>query len=378
MKKVKFAVISFMVSVIIMLLSCNNKSSQTIIKGTITNLEDSEILITYFISDSLVIDTTWANTKGDFSFKCNIDTLTSFSLYLNEQNSSVMIFADSHDKIIVKGDADIADLVKVSGNEVNNDLTRFKELNADLLTRRYLLYDNLKNTNATDSLNNLMALAHSDEESKINNINLDLIVAAEDFIEKNPNKLSSLILINDFFANAESSESFDRVMSLLKGDILKTKMGHNLNTYLSKIKRSAEGVAMPYFEVADIKNDTINSYDYKGKYLLLSFLSATGIDSRETINALKDTYSSINKDSVEFISIYIDSNINSNEFIEKDSIDWKVVPATKSWASDIVDAYNVEFVPNIILVSPSGVIRARDLSATAVSKELKNTTKIDQ
>ena len=377
MKKINIAVISFIVAITILLFSCNNKSSQTIIKGSIANLDDSEILITYFISDSLVVDTTWTNPKGEFSYNCKIDTLTSFYLYFDDQNSSVMLFANPYDKIIVKGDADIADLIRVNGNEINNDLTRFKELNSDLLTRRYLLYSNMQGAKTTDSLKNGKILAQSDEESKINNINLDLIIAAEDFIEKNPSKLSSLILINEFFANAENYEAFERVMSLLKGDVLKTRMGYNLNTYLNKIKKSSEGVSMPYFEVIDIKGDTTNSYDYKGKYLLLSFVSATGKESRESISALRDVYKNINKDSVEFVSIYIDSNINPREYIDNDSIDWRIIPATKSWASDIVDAYNIEFVPNNILILPSGVINTRNLSATSVSKELKNFTKND-
>ena len=135
---------------------------------------------------------------------------------------------------------------------------------------------------------------------------------------------------------------------------------------------------MPYFKIIDVKGDTTNSYDYKGKHLLLSFVSATGSDSRENIKRLKDTYNNLNKDSVEFISIYIDSNIHPNEYIENDSIDWTIVYENKSWASDIVDAYNIEFVPNNILISPSGVISSRNISASAVAKELRNSNKNDQ
>lgn len=378
MKCNKFAILSSIAILVLLLFSCNDKSNRTIIKGSINNLEDSEILITYFLSDSLVIDTIWTNDKGDFSYDCVIDDLTSFSLFFNNQNSSVMLFANPLDKVSLKGDAQVFDLVKVNGNEINDDLTKFKEENRELITRRYLLYNNMLETNAVDSLNNGMALVHSDDEAKINNINLDLIMAAEGFIEKNPNRLSSLVLINEFFANAENSESFERVMSFVKGDILKTKMGLNLNTYLNKVKNSAEGSSMPYFKIIDVKGDTTNSYDYKGKHLLLSFVSATGSDSRENIKRLKDTYNNLNKDSVEFISIYIDSNIHPNEYIENDSIDWTIVYENKSWASDIVDAYNIEFVPNNILISPSGVISSRNISASAVAKELRNSNKNDQ
>lgn len=377
MKKIKFVIVSFVVAFILLMFSCNSRDDQTIIKGNIANLDNSEVLVTYFISDSLVIDTTWTNIKGDFTYECKIDTLTSFTLYFDAQNLSVMLFASPNDKVVLKGDAEIADLIKVSGNDINNDLTRFKEINSDLITRRFLLYNNMHESSTVDSLNNGITLAQSDEETKINNINLELIMAAEDFIDKNPDRVSSLVLINEFFANAENTDGFDRVMSLMKSDVLKTKMGLNLNTYLDKLKKSAEGASMPYFMLVDIKGDTIKSYDYKGKHLLLSFVSAIGSDSRETIKRLKDTYSTLNKDSVEFISIYIDSNINPKEYIESDSLSWRVVPAERSWASDIVDAYNIEFVPNNILISPSGVISTRNISASALAKELKSSLKND-
>lgn len=161
----------------------------------------------------------------------------------------------------------------------------------------------------------------------------------------------------------------------MQGDILKSKMALNLKNYLSKISRSAEGVSMPYFQMVDTKGDTINSYDFKGKHLLLSFVSGTGADSRETIETLKSVYGDLNKDSVAFVSVYIDPDNRSQQYIEQDSIQWKAVAERKSWASDVVDAYNIEFVPNNILISPEGIISDRNVPAVAVKNKLKNSSK---
>lgn len=187
--------------------------------------------------------------------------------------------------------------------------------------------------------------------------------------------MSSLILINEFFANSENPNGLGRVMEYMQGDVLKSKMGLKLKAYSEKINRSAEGTSMPYFRLVDKTGDTIQAYDYRGKYLLLSFISTTGIDSRETIKSLKQTYKNINRDSVEFISIYIDSDIYPIEYIENDSIQWTVIPETKSWASDIVEAYNIEFIPNNILISPAGIISDRNVPAIAVENALKNSVK---
>jgi len=161
----------------------------------------------------------------------------------------------------------------------------------------------------------------------------------------------------------------------MQGDILKSRLGLNLKAYSEKINRSAEGTSMPYFRLVDKTGDTIHSYDYQGKYLLLSFISTTGIDSRETVKSLKQTYQNLNKDSVEFISIYIDSDIYPVSYVENDSIPWTVVPEKKSWASDIVEAYNIEFIPNNILISPAGIISDRNVPAVAVENTLKKSVK---
>lgn len=371
MRFVRFFIL-FIISVL--LFSCGNNKNSIVLKGDISNLENPEILISYIAADTLAIDTIASNARGKFTYKSSIDTLTVFSLYFNNQRSSVMVFANPQDKITIKGDAQTSDLIKVNGNEINNDLTLFKESNKNILQRRTLLLQNLKNENS-DSASNERILADVDEVSKINSFNQELALNAEEYVKKNPTKLSSLILVNEFFANSENPKGLERVLEHMQGDILKTRMGLKLKAYSEKINRSAEGTSMPYFQLIDKSGDTIQSYDYRGKYLLLSFVSTTGVDSRETIKSLKQTYEHVNKDSVEFISIYIDSDVYPVSYIENDSIEWTVVPEKKSWAADIVEAYNIEFIPNNILISPSGVISDRNVPAMAVESVLINSLK---
>ena len=372
MKFVKFYIL---IIISILLFSCKNDKNSIALKGDISNLDDPEVLVSYFAADTFTIDTITSNKQGKFTYKNTIDTLTVFSLYFNNQSSSVMVFANPNDKISIKGDAQISDLIKVNGNEINDELSLFKESNKDLLEQRTLLLRNLKEEKESNPTSNDRILANTDNIAKINSFNKELTLNAEEYVKKNPTKMSSLILINEFFANSENPNGLGRVMEYMQGDVLKSKMGLNLKAYSEKINRSAEGTSMPYFRLVDKTGDTIQAYDYRGKYLLLSFISTTGIDSRETIKSLKQTYKNINRDSVEFISIYIDSDIYPIEYIENDSIQWTVVPETKSWASDIVEAYNIEFIPNNILISPAGIISDRNVPAIAVENALKNSVK---
>ena len=344
-----------------------------IIRGEISNLEVPYILVTYLSADTLAIDTVRVNTKGKFSYTNQIDTLTSFSLYLNNYESAAVVFADKGETLKVKGDALLPDLIEVSGNEINDDLILFKTQNRELLMQRGQLLLNLSRESQSDTITNKSMIRH-DEMTKLQLLNHELTSQAEEFVKANPTKLSSLILINNFFMNSDNPSALERVLGYLKGDVAKTEYAAQLKFYSEKINRSAEGARMPYFMLKDKDDKNIYSHDFNGKYLLLSFVSTAGIESRETIDLLKEVYQVVNKDSVDFLTIYIDSDVYPVDYLENDSIPWKVVPEKRSWGADIVDAYNVQYIPFNILIAPDGNIKVRNIPAQGVADAIRNST----
>lgn len=349
--------------------SCKNEEG-ILIRGEISNLEVPYILVSFFSADSLAIDTINVDAKGKFSYKNQIDTLTIFSLYLNNYESAAVVFADKGETLKVKGDALLPDLIEVHGNEINNDLTQFKTENRELLAQRGRLLFNLNQADTT--LAN--TITGHDGAAKFQLLNHELISQAEEFIRNNPTKFSSLILINNFFINSDNPQALERVLGYLQGDVLGNPLAIRLKSYSDKINRSAEGALMPYFMLKDKEGEEIYSHEYNGKYLLLSFVSTAGIESRETIDLLKEAYQEVNRDSVEFLTIYIDSDIYPVEYVENDSISWTVVPEKKSWGSDIVDAYNVQYIPFNILIGPDGNIKMRNIPAQGVANAIRNST----
>src|SRR5690554_4026841 len=126
MRKYYIIIISFIC--LLSAVSCRNGEG-TVIKGDISNLSNPYILASYLSADSLVVDTILVYDYKKFNYKVNIDTLTAFSLYMDE--GATVVFADNGQKVTVKGDAMFPDIINVNGNEINNDLTAFKRLNKD-------------------------------------------------------------------------------------------------------------------------------------------------------------------------------------------------------------------------------------------------------
>lgn len=354
------------------MISCNSEEG-TLIKGKIANLEYPYILASYLSADTLAVDTIPVNNNGRFSYRSHIDTLTTFTLYLNNYENMAVVFADDGQKLSIEGDAQLPDLIKVNGNEINDDLTAFKNENQDLLIHRGQLLVNLQKNNEMDTGRN-QTMVRQEEIAKLNVLNHELALKAEDYIKTNPARLSSLILISNFFMNSDNPQALERVLGYLQGDVTKTQFAARLNYYAEKMNRSAEGARMPYFKLTDKEGKDIYSHDFNGKYLLLSFISTAGIESRETLELLKNEYAEVNKDSVSFITVYIDSDIYPVEYVVNDSIPWIVVPEKKSWGSAIVDTYNVQYIPFHILITPDGNIKVRNIPAQGVADVIKNSS----
>lgn len=352
--------------------SCK-KEGNVVIRGEIENLEHPYILASYISGDTLALDTIGVDGKGKFSYRNTIDTLTVFTIYFNDYSTSTVVFAGENQKITLHGDALLPDLIKVTGSEINNDLTSFKNENEDLLRQRGNLLVNLNRKNNESIVSSV--LVGSEDMAHLNSLNYELMQKAEEFVKENPAKMSSLVLINDFFTDGENSTALQRVLGYLEGSVAKSRMAGNLKSYSEKMSRSAEGVLMPYFQLADKDEKTIRSNDFRGKFLVLSFLSATGGQSRENVSALKKSYENLPKDSISFVSIYVDSDVHPVEYLEQDSIPWTVVAEKESWAADIVETYNVQFLPYNILITPEGIIKDRNIPAQQIANSVRNSTK---
>jgi uncharacterized protein (TIGR02145 family) len=79
------------------------------------------------------------------------------------------------------------------------------------------------------------------------------------------------------------------------------------------------------------------------------------------VKSLKHSYEILGKDTIRFISIYIDADTFPVTHLESDSIPWTVVAESNGWNSQIVDAFNIQFVPFNILISPNRIISERNI-----------------
>lgn len=360
----------------LVLFSCQKDDNKLVIEGELSNLTTPYFLASSRVSDTIRVDTVYVDEKGKFSYIQHVDTSTIFTFYFNDFNSSTIVFSDKGvNKIKLKGDAKLSDLIEIKGGRINEDLSLFKKENETLLKQRTLLMKKMEFE--TDSLLNSasFSILEKEETATLNSINHQLAQNVEDFIASKPDRIASVVLINEFFKNNENPETLNRVLGYLEGDALLFPLTYKLKNYNEKLMLSSEGATMPHFKLKVNDDEYIESSDFEDKFLLISFLSSSCDASRENVQILRDTYSSLDTIDINFLSIYIDSDSLPIKNILLDSIPWKVIVEEKSWGSDIVDAFNINYLPYNILIDSEGKIITRDIPVSDVKNLIDTKTK---
>ena len=377
--KQNITVFALALSIAACLFSCKGDPNAFEINGRLDNVEGSYFLASHEKGDSIIIDTIQISKEGDFSFAGKIDTLTTMCLYLNRDTdtpSYLYVFVDKGLDIDIKGDAFLPDLVKVNGGDINNDLTDFKKENEELLKSRAQILGSALD----DSLEVKGVNGEKNFVMNLKNINFELSNIASDYVKKYPEKIASVMLINNFFKDEASIPRLDETLELLKGKAANFPLTEELKQFSAKIKMSSVGVQAPYFSLKDNKDKQFNINQFRGKYILLSFLS-TDCDvchdeKAEAIAVFEEMKKK--KENIEFVSVIKDIEDISIKEAYSDSLKWTLLPEYGGWAGKTFDLYNIREIPYNILISPTGVILERDVQLDLLSAKLKELTATEE
>lgn len=363
--------------------SCSkNDPNEFTIKGAIDNLSSKKILFVRDYPDSVIVDTIDVENKGSFEFKGVTDTLMLGTLYFNNGTSFTSVFINKGIKIKLEGDANLPDLIDVQGGDENEDLATFKKNNRQTLLTRAKLLDSVRKGIPKQS-DTRPSKPNPDVISKISNLNFQLTNSASEYIKTNPEKIASVILIQDFFKDENTVDQLDKKLQLLKTPASKFSLAYQLRQYVNQIKASQEGAVAPYFSVKDTKNSETRSDSYRGKYLLISFSTSDCPICQKNKEDLTQINQKYKDNQVQILSLIVPENNTTkgktkhgNQIFSTNTskADWKIITLKEGWAAKILTDYNVNELPMNILISPTGKILGREESPTILQSKLPKLT----
>lgn len=201
---------------------------------------------------------------------------------------------------------------------------------------------------------------------------------AEDFIKKHPETLAAQAVLESWLLNGKTVDG-ERVKPLLS--LMLKKQPHNarLSLVAGRVMpqlSTLPGMKMPAFSVKSWKDVTVDNSTFAGKYLLISFWASWQYDSFQRIRGLKNLTRPY-RSKLALLNVCMDYDKRSFAItVRRDSIPEYNVCDSKAWRSPLVKTLGVTYVPGNVLVSPQGVILARDIDANALATQLRKYIKI--
>lgn len=356
-----------------------NAQQGYLIKGKITgNHEGKKVMLTYEngpnhekISDSVFVK------NGTFLFKGKVTDVVRARLALKElveeddptgwqkrvdaneqdfllENVNVSVTGTDMKQSLIKGGAAQADYLLFNGK-----LKPFEDKMRPL-TKKMIQYMNEKNKVAQEEL-----------FPQLQAISADMSRVRDDFFEEHPDSYVSLYLLNDGSASIIDPVKFEPLFNKLSPRLRNSVMGRELTARLKTAKKVDVGKPQIDFVQNDTEGKPVSLASFKGKYVLLEFWASwCGPCRAESPNLVK-AYHKFKDKNFEIIAVSLDHKKELwLKAIEADGLPWVHISDLKGVKNEVAVKYDARAVPQNFLISPDGIILAKDLRGENLERRL--------
>lgn len=349
----------------ICLFSCEKKAAYRI-EGELSNLEDSVVYAVFEGENIKSIDTVYFEADGTFKIENDRPEMYDFAtLFFNGKKNWVTVYLERDKLVKMDGDAFFPDLIEVTGNKTNENLTAFKQSIKIHLKEKDEFLKKLSDNESAGS-------DEGDISAKIANLDHQIEEAAAKYIRKNPDDYASVILIQTYFSDPEDTRKMDELLALLDPKLKESPLANNLEQFSALVKRTAIGAEAPDFSIQDLEKKNLDLSMFKDRFLLLSF-AAPWCDICKTENVyLKEIRKRYPEEKLEMLTITLDVDQQAvRDTARVDSISWHLVSDSAGYASMMIDLYGVGAIPKNYLIDESGKIILKTENGAEVQQTLE-------
>ena len=368
----KFRLFIFSLTLGLLFSSCNFVSHENVsIKGNFTNIPGQKLYLYQILPNSKpLIDSALIDGLGNFEIGLKAEKAGFYTLRLNVGNDITLVVLPG-EKISLSGNGkDLQKTYKVEGSKESQLFAVYNDFTQDNLSKVDSLAKIFTENRSEPGFGPVKAKLDSAymqifENQKENVIN---------FINSNPNALSSLLVISsDFGPNPLLSEHSQPDLFIKLDSALMVSYPENslVNVFhlrmldfkaeladLEKTNKSLKP-GMPAQEIVlpNSANKNLKLSTLKGKLTLVYFWSSWNALSRQTNMKLAPIYNQFHSRGFEIFAVSIDSDKDlwQNAYL-LDKAYWIHVNDAKGLESEYCKTYAVRQIPKMILVGKDGNI----------------------
>lgn len=371
---------------------CNKKDNITEIRGNLTNASNSMVVLMQIIEDNIVkIDSTKTDSEGNFYFNIlhdadNIYRLNfgnnQFVMLVLKPNQKVDFFANAEDVVntcIISGSPDSENYLLFNQTAYNNYAA------LDSLTHAY------REIKGTDDFETLKPII----DKSFNEVILSQNQEARDYVKNNIKSLSSLLVVNNRFANRPMlnvANDFELLKALSdslmlcypENELVKGYSQRLIDFEKSRIVRTENvlklGDKVPNIELPDMSDQTKSLYSIEDKLVIVYFWSIYDNNSRMINKQLTTLHAELSEE-VQIFSVSLDNDIQKwKEAIQQDKAYWIQTIDSRGVQSEYLQKYGVSIVPTMFLldyekkvlaINPSPALLKERIGTAIGSKGMK-------
>lgn len=378
MKKLLLAIIS-----ITFLYSCNN--SNVSFEGKITDGKDLTIYLNKINADGQIfVDSTKTNKKGSFKLKAKIEDAQLFNIKFSN-GTTINTIALPDEKIKFKGSAsNFAYDYTVSGS---NEAKKAKVLTKQLIeTKRSIkaIQDAFKNESRSekDLIEEYKKVINKQrqfsKEFIVNNLSsLAAYMALYQKIDENTYTLNEAQDINFIRAIATSYTRLYPEWQYTKAILANLKMVSNaLNQ--QRIRKAIQNAPndLPTIKLKNIKNETKQLSDFKGKFIILDFANITSKYAKEINNQYKKIYTKYRNKNLKIYQVALDQDKEALDgHINYYKYPWTIVWEPNSIMGLSAKYWNIKKLPANYLINKNYEIVGKNLFGRDLDEKLEELIK---
>lgn len=378
------------VILILMTFSCTRKN-QVRINGEIENAGRQKIYLEQLnVDNTVILDSTEANRKGQFKFRQEVTTPTFYNIRIGNSNN-ITVVAEPEIQIQLNGTLEgLANNYWVEGSESSLWL---KVLNIQLSKTRKAM-DSLRKAYAALPESPAYDSTRQQLLTEWDTITTRQINFSKDFVLKHAVTPASYYALYQKFDNEnyiltpeQNLHSYKIVASALKAMYPESQYTAAILKHLDLIKKNnnllrlKEFIAnsetsLPEIRLPNSQGDTIALSSLKGKYIILDFSVLSGTEGKAYTAELKNIYNKFKNKGVEIYQVCLDQNrLAWQSLIRQYGINWICVWDADALKSRVARHWNIRNIPANFIINPKFEIVGKDLNGRRLEDRLNDLIK---